>query len=253
MFRTIGIILLAAGLTALLPPDFLAEQRKHERVRNAIAKKQAVVDQRLQALGIPHGELNLLLVAYKADDVLELYGKRRQDVRYTRIHSYPICARSGSLGPKRRQGDGQVPEGFYHIDRFNPASNFHLSLGLNYPNAADRRKSSHTRLGGDIFIHGACVTIGCLPMTDAAIEEIYLLAIHARNNGQARIPVYIFPFRMNEAAMRTYKNSHRNNPELLSFWENLRTGYALFTREQKELQMSVDVNGNYAFAAQAVP
>lgn len=68
-----------------------------------------------------------------------------------------------------------------------------MSLGLNYPNLSDRKKSKATNLGGDIFIHGDCVTIGCLPMTNELIKEIYLYAIYAKNNGQEKIPVYIFP------------------------------------------------------------
>ncbi|WGU69538.1 L,D-transpeptidase family protein [Capnocytophaga canimorsus] len=146
----------------------------------------------------------------------------KKEHTYRKIISYPICSRSGKLGPKRKQGDGQVPEGFYHIDRFNPSSNFYLSLGLNYPNLSDKRKSKVHDLGGDIFIHGACVTVGCLPMTDNYIKEIYLLATYARNNGQNKIPVYLFPFKMTDKNMQIYKGKYKYNEELISFWNNLK-------------------------------
>ena len=88
----------------------------------------------------------------------------------------------GQLGPKRHTGDYQVPEGFYEIYRFNPRNNFHLSLGLNYPNTADRALGEPAP-GSDIFIHGGAVTMGYLPIIDAGIEEVYLLTVMARAAG----------------------------------------------------------------------
>lgn len=96
---------------------------------------------------------------------MDIYAKKREDSTYKKLITYKICAKSGHLGPKRRQGDRQVPEGFYHINHFNPNSNYHLSLMINYPNASDKIKSQAPNPGGNICIHGSCVTIGCLPMT----------------------------------------------------------------------------------------
>ncbi len=90
-------------------------------------------------------------------------------------------------------GDYQVPEGFYYINEFNPRSLYHLSLGLNYPNASDRMLCDMSQPGGDIYIHGSCVTTGCIPITDGQIEELYVLAAHAKDMGQDFIPVHIFP------------------------------------------------------------
>jgi murein L,D-transpeptidase YafK len=105
----------------------------------------------------------------------------------------------GSLGPKRIQGDYQVPEGFYYVNEFNPNSNYHLALGLNYPNASDKILSDSVQPGGDIYIHGSCVTTGCIPIKDDQIEELYVLTTFARNLGQDFIPVHIFPVRFNNA------------------------------------------------------
>ncbi len=227
--------------------DFLKDQRRYPRVREAIAEKQMEVAATLEHYELQINNFHMLLVAYKDEDRLILYAKSKTAGTYLPIEEYEICSRSGILGPKRRQGDYQVPEGFYYIDRFNPASNFHLSIGLNYPNLADQRKSTFDRLGGDIFIHGSCVTIGCLPMTDDKIKEIYLYAIHARNNGQVKVPVYIFPFQMTDENMVSYSRKHSENQELLDFWNNLKLGYDLFVQNKHELNLSVRGNGDYEF------
>ncbi|WP_320054804.1 L,D-transpeptidase family protein [uncultured Acetobacteroides sp.] len=239
----LGIVLLSFTIKT----DFLGEQKKYERVRIAIKEKQGLLEKTLKENQISIGNLNLLLVAYKDNDLLEIYAKNKQDGAYKKILSYEVCSRSGQLGPKRKSGDGQVPEGFYHIDRFNPTSNFYLSLGLSYPNLADKRKSKASNLGGGIFVHGSCVTIGCLPMTDDYIKEIYLLAVYARNNGQNKIPVYIFPFKMTDQNMKTYKAKHKGNKELISFWDNLKIGYGKFIKDSKELNIKVAENGDYIY------
>lgn len=143
------------------------------------------------------------------------------------------------------EGDLQVPEGFYYIDRFNPASSYYLSLGINYPNESDKKKSNASRLGGDIFIHGANVTIGCMPMTDDKIKEIYLYAVYAKDNGQNKIPVYIFPFQMTDRNFYYYKKYY--NESLINFWDNIKKGYDIFQNSKKELNIKIDSNGNYVF------
>jgi murein L,D-transpeptidase YafK len=234
-------------LSFTLQPDFLKEQKTYERVRTAIKDKQGYLQKLLKQHQLSPDNLNVLFVAYKGNDLLDVYAKTKQETRYRKILSYPVCSRSGNPGPKRKQGDEQVPEGFYHIDRFNPTSNYYLSLGLNYPNISDKRKSRHENLGGDIFIHGSCVTIGCLPMTDNFIKEIYLLAVYAKNNGQSSIPVYIFPFKMTDANMKSYKSKYTENKELLAFWDNLKTGHDQFLKEPKELNIKVAENGDYQY------
>jgi murein L,D-transpeptidase YafK len=231
----------------VFPNDFLNNQKKFQRVRTAIHEKQEFIDKKLKENQIEIGNLNLVFVAYKEDDLLEVFAKNKKDINYKSILSYKVCSRSGKLGPKRMQGDKQVPEGFYHIDRFNPTSNFYLSLGLNYPNLSDRIKGNAGNLGGDIFIHGDCLTVGCLPITDNFIKEIYLLAVYARNNGQLKIPVYIFPFKMTDHNMKKYKKEYKTNVELISFWRNLQIGYNKFIATKKELNPKVAKNGDYYF------
>ena len=226
---------------------FLEQQKQYARVRGALRNKADVLDRRLGEHGLKSTALNVLIVAYKSEAVLDIYAKAPEEPSYRKLTSYPICAASGKPGPKRRKGDGQVPEGFYRIDRFNPTSNYHLSLGIDYPNAADKLNKSASDAGGDIFIHGSCVTIGCLPMTNALIEEIYLYATYARNSGQKTIPVYIFPFRMTKENMERHEVMYQKQPEKLAFWRNLKQGYDKFIESNKSLTVSVMKNGDYGF------
>ena len=119
--------------------------------------------------------------SFKYDSEMEVWVKNKQNEKYKLFKTYKICALAGSLGPKRMAGDYQVPEGFYYINEFNPRSLYHLSLGLNYPNASDRMLCDLSQPGGDIYIHGSCVTTGCIPITDGQIEELYVLAAHAKD------------------------------------------------------------------------
>jgi murein L,D-transpeptidase YafK len=245
---TASLILLTLVLTALtFKTDFLTEQKKFARVRTAFTEKEKLIEQKLNDIGLKTDNFNVLIVVYKDSDELDIYAKKKTETNYNFLNSYKICSRSGKLGPKRKQGDYQVPEGFYKIDQFNPTSSFYLSLGVNYPNQADRKKSNAPDLGGDIFIHGSCVTIGCLPMTDEKIKEIYIYAVLAKNNGQTNIPVYIFPFKMTDQNFNSYKEKYNGNKELIEFWSNLKIGYDRFVKENKELKILVDPKGDYTF------
>jgi murein L,D-transpeptidase YafK len=250
--RLLAALLLLAGCAepADLPASaqgFLAEQLRYERVRVAYQHKNAALEKTLRQAEIKTDALNILIVAYKAEGVLALYAKSKTADRYQKLRDYDICQVPGKLGPKRQSGDHQVPEGFYHIDRFNPVSNYLLSLGINYPNAADRIKSGNRNPGGDIFIHGNCVSIGCLPMTDDKIQEIYLYAVHARSSGQKEIPVYIFPFRMTDANMRKYAAQNAENPALPRFWQSLKEGHDRFLANAQAVEAHIDKNGEYVF------
>jgi murein L,D-transpeptidase YafK len=156
------------------------------------------------------------------------------------VKKYSICATSGILGPKRRFGDVQVPEGFYEVDWFNPQSNFYLSLHVSYPNAADRILGSKQNLGGDIFLHGNCVTIGCIPVTDDGIKDIYWLAVLARDSGQAHIPIEIFPARLTAAGLDQLASTHRNQSDLVGLWMNLKEGFDFFAKHHQPPIVRVD-------------
>ena len=120
----------------------------------------------------------IAFVAIKDEKILELHA-RGAGGAWKLVHRYPVQAASGGLGPKLRQGDKQVPEGFYTIAFLNPNSAYHVSLAVNYPNAFDRQmaaRDGRKDLGGDIMIHGKNLSAGCLAMGDEAVEELFVLA-----------------------------------------------------------------------------
>ena len=237
LFLLIAGPLLAQSCAGPTVPDssarFWQQQLRYPRVRAAQAQAGPVVAARLRTRYLDPARLEIMLRLIKTHGELEVWARNEGGGAFELLHAYPLAATSGTFGPKRQAGDGQVPEGFYEIDRFNPKSNFHLSLGLNYPNAADRALGEPNP-GGDIFIHGGAVTIGCMPITDAGIEEVYLLAVMARAAGQAAIPVQIFPFPLTEAELARHANSpHRD------FWRSLMPGYAYFERHHEPARPAV--------------
>ncbi len=172
--------------------------------------------------------------------------KEEKSNTFSLFKTYPVCALAGSLGPKRVQGDYQVPEGFYYINEFNPYSSYYLSLGLNYPNASDRILSDSLKPGGDIYIHGSCVTVGCIPITDQQIDELYILAAYARDAGQDFIPVHIFPCRFDVPKSRDYLNELcKDDPSLKSFSEKLADAYYHFQRTKQLPVVMITDDGMY--------
>ena len=184
---------------------------------------------------------SVFLRAFKEEKLLEVWMKPVGADAYKFYRDFEICAASGKPGRKLKQGDYQVPEGFYHIDRFNPWSNFHLSLGINYPNDADRFFADKETPGGDIFIHGSCQSIGCLAMTDEYIKEIYLLCDWARKAGQVKIEVHIFPFKMKEENIE----SRGKTDEQKVHWKNIMDGYRYFELHHALPSISVNEVGRY--------
>lgn len=208
---------------------FWESQLQFPRVRAAQAATGPAVANLLRVHNLNPQRLEVFFRMIKTRVELEVWARNRDGGPFELLKKYPLAATSGSLGPKRRAGDYQVPEGFYEIDRFNPKSNFHLSLGLNYPNAADRALGEPNP-GGDIFIHGGDASIGCLPITDAGIEEVYLLAVMARAAGQAVLPVHIFPFPLVESEFAKYSPSPH-----LAFWQGLTARYAYFEKHHEPM------------------
>ena len=143
---------------------------------------------------------------------------------------------SGNIGPKLAEGDAQAPEGFYEVtaNALNPNSAFHLSFNIGYPNAFD---AANNRTGSFIMVHGGEASIGCFAMTDAMIEEIYLVTEAALGRGQASVAVHVFPFRMNDERLSAAAGS-----EWRAFWESLRAGYESFeqTRVPPGVRIEVD-------------
>lgn len=184
--------------------------------------------------------------SFKYDRQLELWVKGRVGEPYKLFKTYRVCMQSGSMGPKRMEGDYQVPEGFYHINDFNPNSMYHLSLGLNYPNASDRILSDSLMPGSNIYIHGNCVSTGCIAIGDEPMEELFYIASVVKGQGQEFIPVHVFPVNYKVRKSIEYLNAVvSKSPSLAHFSSNIRPVYDYFeVRKQLPLIM-VNGKGEY--------
>ncbi len=237
------VIILHSFTAPFQEESFKDKQMRYPRVRTAYSEKFEALRSGIDTLGIE--DFDLFIRAFKSEALLEVWIKDKEVEQYQLFREYEICRSSGYPGPKRRQGDFQVPEGFYHINVFNPYSNFYLSLGINYPNRSDRILGDPDNPGGDIYIHGSCVTIGCIPLTNDIIKELYVLAVEARTNGQEKIPVHIFPTRLNAGSLETVHNLAGRDQELINFWMELKEGFDYFEANKTLPDITVNASGTY--------
>jgi murein L,D-transpeptidase YafK len=229
--------------------SFAADQLQNQRVVEARVQKRLELKQLFRTRGLDYPAAEIFMRVFKRERQLEMWVRPTGRDNFTLLKTYDICALSDQPGPKRTRGDYQTPEGFYYIDEFNPNSEYHLSLRVNYPNDADRLRGGNA-LGGDIFIHGGCKTAGCMAVTNENIKEIYWLAVEARDQGQERIPVHIFPSRLSDLNLRLLSNVFSKQPSLVSFWNNLQPGYSYFEKYHKLPQVGVDAFGNYVLGGE---
>src|SRR6267154_2451694 len=230
------------------PKSFRDLQYRYPRVRIAAREKDEVLRQRFKEKDLAYPPKAMLLRAFKQEGILELWAAETEDKPYVLVHEYRICTSSGTLGPKRRFGDEQVPEGFYELDWFNPQSNFFLSLHISYPNASDRILGSHKNPGGDIFLHGNCASIGCIPITDDGIKEVYWLAVQVHNRDQQHLPIQIFPARLTDEGLKALATAHSHQEALIAFWSNLKEGYDFFEKNHRLPRVKTRADGAYAFS-----
>ncbi len=236
-------IMISMSVTA---QTFKEDQKRYPRVRQAYADKEYKVLALLESNHLSAENLTLYLRAFKQEKELELWAKCNTDSKFVLLKTYSICSTCGVLGPKRKQGDMQIPEGFYHINIFNPSSNFYLSLGINYPNKSDKILGVKGKLGGDIYIHGDCVTIGCLPITDDQIKELYVFCVEARTGGQKTIPVSFFPAKLNKETYFDLKTKYANQTTTLSLWKDLKDAYDFFELNKQLPSIQFLSNGQHS-------
>lgn len=204
-----------------------------EPPRVAAARKRCGAELRaaFEKAGVRWPANEIFLRAVKREKQLELWARNGAGEQFQLVKTMPVLAASGGPGPKRREGDMQVPEGFYKVDRFNPASNFHLSLGINYPNESDRLHADPAAPGSNIFIHGNRVSIGCLALGDEAIEEVYLAALDSKVRP---VRVHIFPAKMDSDDWPAWRDAQlAAHPEFGPLWEELASAWSKFSRERR--------------------
>lgn len=246
ILKTLIVSLFMIGiLNSGVSQSFKSQQLKNERVKKAYSDKEETLLKRYKKVGFNSLSQNLFFRAFKESGEFELWVYSVSEKKYILVHTYDICEKSGELGPKRKMGDLQVPEGFYSITQFNPFSSYFLSLRVSYPNTSDRILGKGNNLGGDIFIHGNCVTIGCLPLTDDFIKEVYIACVEAKNLNNLPIQIHIFPYRMN--AENHQLHSKKAKKSLVPFWNNLKEGFDRFEQKKTLPIITIDKQGKYVF------
>jgi murein L,D-transpeptidase YafK len=236
-----------ALLLMLQQASFKETQLTEARVKIAYEHMEDSVKKRFSDKKLSMDKFQLFLRAFKKEEKLEVWVKEKSKENFALLYTIDFCASSGILGPKRKEGDLQIPEGIYEINHFNPVSNFYLSLGINYPNKSDKILSDQKKPGSAIYIHGNCVTIGCIPITDDGIKELYILAVEARNNGQLKIPVHIFPARLDAGVAEKLIAEYKTDIKTSAFWKNLEPVYSDFQSTNKLRNVNVDAKGAYYF------
>lgn len=216
------------------PPEQWQPMSAADRLANVRSRLLPKLHDELVSKQLKLGQPAFIRI-FKESRELELWLQNNEGWQIFR--TYPIATFSGSLGPKTREGDMQAPEGFYSVTKqqLNPASSYHLSFNIGYPNAYDLH---HQRTGSFIMVHGNVVSIGCFAMTDPLIEEIYLIVEAALKN-TSTVPVHVFPFRItDERLQKEYTSPH------LDFWQNLRSAHDLFEKDKQVPRITVE-NGRY--------
>ena len=221
-------------------------QKNFSRQQSSLSNVEDSLQKQFEKLKLTWPPAAMYIRSFKYDRQLEIWVKNSLSSPYVLFKSYKVCIQSGTMGPKRMEGDYQVPEGFYYINEFNPNSVYHLSLGLNYPNASDRILSDSIRPGSAIYIHGNCVSTGCIPLGDFPIEEVYMLASAVRAEGQEFIPVHVFPVRYNVKSSLGYLNKAIEHDDYLkSFNANIRQAYDFFEAKKQLPVIMVNKKGEY--------
>lgn len=219
------LLILSSGVTF---NNFTKEPTSYTRVRMAYSEKNKIIDKTLSEYCISRDSIRIYMRAFKTEKKLELWAKNDCDSVFVKIKEYNICELSGNIGPKRRSRDLQVPEGFYYISDLNPYSKYFLSMEINYPNASDSIRGVKGRLGNEIFIHGDCLSSGCLAMSDPNIKELFIYCAEAYCRGQEKIEVTIFPSQLNDEKYSQLITKYSKDKDKISLWADLKKGFDLF-------------------------
>lgn len=234
------------GTSASGSNSFINYQKTFPRPSESFARKEDTLQKQFKEKKLTWPAKYIYIRSFKYDSQLEVWVKQEIKESFKLFKTYKVCALAGSLGPKRMEGDYQVPEGFYYINEFNPKSSYYLSLGINYPNESDKVLSDSLRPGSAIYIHGSCVTVGCIPITDEQIDELYILAAHAKNSGQDFIPVHIFPIKFDVERSANYLSSlTKDDAALKKFAGSMEDAYNYFEKHRQLPMVMIGDKGQY--------
>lgn len=240
--------LLIAG-TATAQPSVSEAKKSSGKVLDVFSRMEDSVKRQFVKQNLVWPPAEMYVRSFKYDRQMEVWVKGNSKEPFKLFKTYKVCMQSGTMGPKRMEGDYQVPEGFYYINEFNPNSAYHLSLGLNYPNSSDKILSNGVHPGSDIYIHGNCVSTGCIPISDIPIEEVFIIASAVKERQQQDfIPVHVFPIRYNVKKSVDYlSNITKDNATLLAFNANIKSAFDFFELKKQLPVIMVNQRGEYVF------
>ncbi len=195
------ILLQPCIILAMAPPPNWHEALEHALIKYAIPTEPELKSFFKKA-HLTYPPQHIALLAFKRERKIELWAKQNETIWHY-IHTYPLTAISGKLGPKLKEYDKQIPEGIYKLTTFNPFSSMHLSMMINYPNEFDKLHAHYDgrkNLGNNIFLHGKALSVGCLAIGDHAIDQLFLLAYRV---GLNHIDLIIAPNDLRQAKPAT--------------------------------------------------
>lgn len=206
--------------------------------RAAKARRADKVQKLFSDAGVKWPAAEMLYRVFKKEWKLEVWANDEKGKPLSPIATYGICMISGVLGPKHKEGDRQVPEGFYTLNYITTQTAYHLAMYVNYPNPWDK-KQSPVSPGSDILVHGSCASIGCVSMGDETIEELYTMAapLYAKSG---KIQMHVFPARDMKAAM-----AEPEMAENVSFWKMIEPTKEKFDQDHLMPTVTFDGFGNY--------
>ena len=240
------VIMIAFSEMVCAQTSYVSINRNSGKLNDAINKAGDSLKVQFERKKLAWPPNQMYIRTFKYDRILEVWVRGEERETFKLFKTYKICMQSGSMGPKRSEGDYQVPEGFYYINEFNPNSNYHLALGLNYPNSSDKILSDSFHPGNSIYIHGNCVSIGCIAISDAPIEELYSLASIIKEKGQDFIPVHVFPIKYNiKKSSEYFANATKENQALQKFAITLKEAYDYFEEKKKLPVIMINKKGEY--------
>lgn len=220
---------------------FIENQKKYQQVAEAIHDKQSTVEVILSANNLAIDNFELYIRIFKKERQLELWGKSIKEKKWQLLNIYNLCIQVPNLGPRLNKID-ELPEGIYYVENFEPQSGLYLAIKINYPNTIDNYYIKNNTSMPSVHICGQCFSSGNFGVGESNIKEIYLFTIYATSNGQSRIPVHIFPCRMNET---NYNLLIQNEKKYENFWKGLSAIYSFFENNKIIPDIILNSDGTY--------
>ena len=215
----------------------------------------------------------VVLRIFKQERELEIWAKNYGQKQLRLVRTLPICAMDFAPGPKAAEGDGKTPEGFYHPEFSYQSSNWWMWMDLGdvdargkvgkgssfkmcieYPNALDRRRTraaGFRETGGQICMHGNCVSLGCASFKNRDFLPVFAFARHHDAKRYGRLQLHVFPFRFDRVSVEDRTRAAKDWPhaesfgaeKLLGFWKNLEEGFDAFNADPNPLRLRLGDEG----------